>query len=106
MADNDIPFGEDIEWVQVVPTKIWLGGVEPPIFRFSGWHTRQPNWSASRPGGGRVQMTGRRCGDRAARKRPSNRVINFRHDQPRTLVDNGGHYARGQARDSPGSLTR
>jgi hypothetical protein len=31
-------------------------------------------------------------------------VSNFHHDQPRTLVDNGGHRARGQACDGPGSL--
>ena len=37
---------------------------------------------------------------------PSNQVSNFHHDQPRTLVDNGGHHARGQARDGPGSLAR
>ena len=29
---------------------------------------------------------------------------NFRHGQPWTLVDNGGHHARGQAGDGPGSL--
>ena len=37
---------------------------------------------------------------------PSNQVSNFHHDQPRTLVDNGGHHARGQACDGPGSLAR
>src|SRR5215471_1925379 len=36
----------------------------------------------------------------------SNQVSNFHHGQPRTLVDNGGHYARGQACDGPGSLAR
>ena len=34
---------------------------------------------------------------------PSNKVSNFHHDQPRTLVNNGGHHARGNARDGPGS---
>jgi hypothetical protein len=34
---------------------------------------------------------------------PSNQVSNFHHDQPRALVDNGGHHARGQACDGPGS---
>jgi hypothetical protein len=43
---------------------------------------------------------------RAARKRLSNQVSDFRYDQPWTLVDNGGHHGRGQARDSPGSLAR
>jgi hypothetical protein len=33
-------------------------------------------------------------------------VSNFHHDQPRTLVDNGGHHARGQACNGPGSLAR
>jgi len=28
---------------------------------------------------------------------PSNQVSSFHHDQPRTLADNGGHHARGQA---------
>jgi hypothetical protein len=37
---------------------------------------------------------------------PSNQVSNFRHDRPRTLVDNGGHHARGQACDGHGSLPR
>ena len=30
-------------------------------------------------------------------------MSNFHHDQPRTLVDNGGHQARGPACDGPGS---
>ena len=37
---------------------------------------------------------------------PSNEVSNFHHDQPRTLVDNGGHHARGQACDDPRTLRR
>ena len=37
---------------------------------------------------------------------PSNEVSNFHHGQPQTLVDNGGHHARGQACDGPGSLVR
>jgi hypothetical protein len=32
------------------------------------------------------------------------RVSNFNHDQPRTVADNGGHHAQGQACDDPGSL--
>ena len=36
----------------------------------------------------------------------SNQVSNFHHDQPRTLVDNGGHHARGQVYNGPGSLPR
>jgi hypothetical protein len=43
---------------------------------------------------------------RAIRLVPSNQVSNFHHDQPQTLVDNGGHHARGQACDGPGSLRR
>ena len=33
-------------------------------------------------------------------------MSNFHHDQPRTLMDDGGHHARGQACDEPGSLAR
>jgi hypothetical protein len=33
-------------------------------------------------------------------------VSNFHHDRPRALVDNGGHHARGQACDGPGSVAR
>ena len=37
---------------------------------------------------------------------PSNQVSNFRHDQPRTLMDNGGHHARGQVCEGPDSPAR
>jgi hypothetical protein len=35
---------------------------------------------------------------------PSNQLSNFHHGQPWTLVDNGGHHARGQVCDGPGSV--
>jgi hypothetical protein len=37
---------------------------------------------------------------------PSNQLSNFHHDQPRTLVDNGGQPDLGQVCDGPGSLAR